>query len=477
MAIPTVRVYEDILCHLYYEKLGGEVTRPDGSIDESLCKVDEVQKQLNILIAVLQSLSAGTGLILTIPYGIIADRVGAKFIFILSITGLVLAGIYNFTILYFWKTFPIHLMWLSPIITILGGGQFVTNMMFYALGSSVSTDANRYLIPTPRKNFLTELRGTVFLYAQCVGLISAMIAPTVASVLMVRTPWIPLVLGLVLLAMGIIPTLFIPETVRSAPAIAEVFTENTSEGSFSLRKRASFFISLKSNIVDVIRRLYESSSVLHSLPILLLLIPFIIEPYILTNYELSNLSLRYISKRFEWKLSETGFLLSVRAFINIILFAVILPAISHLLTDKLHFSAKQKDLYIAQVSAILLVVGALLMSGPTIGSSISGLVVMTLGSGCTSVVRALITTLVDREHVARLYAAVSIVETSSSLLANPILATFYAIGLKWKGVWIGLPFFIVSIICFAGGSGLWSFGLLKTEQEEASFEDTDCTEQ
>ena len=143
MAVPSVRVYEDIICHRYYESLGGDLTGPDGKIEESLCKVDEVQKQLNLLIAVLQFLSAGTGLILTIPYGIIADRIGAKFVFLLSITGLVLSGIYNLTILYFWRTFPIRLMWLSPIITIIGGGQFVTNMMFYALGSSVSTDENR----------------------------------------------------------------------------------------------------------------------------------------------------------------------------------------------------------------------------------------------------------------------------------------------------------------------------------------------
>jgi len=143
MAIPTVRVYEDIICHLYYEDMGGELTGPGGNIDESLCKVDEVQKELNFFIAVLQFLSAGIGLILTIPYGIIADRTGAKFVFILSITGTVLSGIFNFTILYFWRTFPIRLMWLSPIITILGGGQYVTNMTFYALGSGVSTNTNR----------------------------------------------------------------------------------------------------------------------------------------------------------------------------------------------------------------------------------------------------------------------------------------------------------------------------------------------
>ena len=285
------------------------------------------------------------------------------------------------------------------------------------------------------------------------------------------TPWIPLTIGLALLALGIIPSLFIPETLRSAPAMTAVSIETTSQESCTLSKRTSYFTILKSNLVNALPRVYESSSVLRSLPILLLLVAFIIEPYIPLNPELSSLALRYISKRFEWKLSQTGFLLSVRAFINILLFAVILPAISYVLLERLHFSARQKDLYIAQVSAILLVAGALLMGGPTVGYSVSGLAIMTLGSGCTSVLRALITTLVDREHVARLYAAVAIVETSSSLLASPILATFYAVGLKWKGAWVGLPFFVVSAICFVGGCGLWSFGLLKFEEKEASVED------
>ena len=318
---------------------------------------------------------------------------------------------------------------------------------------------------------LIYFRGTVFLYGECIGLLAAIIAPSISSILMARTPWIPLILGLALLAIGMIPSLFIPETTQLTSPRAEASMNSTAESNCPEFKKPSFFALLKNNITNAFQRIYESSSVLHSLPILLLLIPFIITPYNPASLELSNLALRYISKRFEWKLSETGFLLSVRAFINVVLFAVILPAISYLITEKLRFSGKQKDLYIAQASAVLLVLGALLMAGPTIGSSVLGLIIMTLGSGCTSVLRALITTQVDREHVARLYAAVSIVETSSSVLASPILATVYSMGLKWKGAWIGLPFFVVSVICFVGGCGLWSFGLLKTEQEEILVEE------
>jgi hypothetical protein len=53
MIVPSLRLYEDIICHHYYESLEGEGhIGLDGHIKESLCKVDEVQNELNIFLAV-----------------------------------------------------------------------------------------------------------------------------------------------------------------------------------------------------------------------------------------------------------------------------------------------------------------------------------------------------------------------------------------------------------------------------------------
>lgn len=38
---PHLRIYEDIICHHYYDDIGGT-----GKIDEALCKGDEVQEEL-----------------------------------------------------------------------------------------------------------------------------------------------------------------------------------------------------------------------------------------------------------------------------------------------------------------------------------------------------------------------------------------------------------------------------------------------
>ena len=54
MAVPGLRLYEDIICHHYYNDLQGEDHIGfDGHIDEELCKGDEVQSQMNIFLGVL----------------------------------------------------------------------------------------------------------------------------------------------------------------------------------------------------------------------------------------------------------------------------------------------------------------------------------------------------------------------------------------------------------------------------------------
>jgi hypothetical protein len=292
---------------------------------------------------------------------------------------------------------------------------------------------------------------------------------------MARSPWIPLLIGLGVIALGMVPALFISETLhlrasKSARA-GDLTPESDSEGLFSTRKPSDFFTVLKTQIADSLKRMYKSTMVLHSLPVFLLLIPFITSAF---SFQSIGLSLRYISKRFSWKLSQTNFLLSLRALVNLVLLGGIIPGISYYLTERLHFSSKEKDLSIARVSAVLLVIGFLLMAfSPTIGLTIFGLVIVTLGTGFASLVRSLIATLVDKEHVARLYAIVAVVETSSALAASPALAGLYALGLKWKGHWIGLPFFGVAIICFLGGLGVWCFGFLKKPQEEMPYGDED----
>jgi MFS family permease len=160
-------------------------------------------------------------------------------------------------------------------------------------------------------------------------------------------------------------------------------------------------------------------------------------------------------------LREAGYLLSLRAFVNFVLLLALLPGLSRYLVKHLHFSSTGKDLLLARISVIVLVLGALLIAiSPTIILTIIGLVIFSLGTGTTALTRSLVTSLVDQEHVGRLYAAIGLVETVGNLSAGPTLAALYTWGLQLQGPWVGLPFFALAVICSVGAIGIWSFGCL-----------------
>jgi hypothetical protein len=66
--IPIFRLMEDAVCHLHYDKPRSE------PIEEQLCKVDGVQKELAFLGGIGAMLNSVVGLLSTLPYGVLADR-------------------------------------------------------------------------------------------------------------------------------------------------------------------------------------------------------------------------------------------------------------------------------------------------------------------------------------------------------------------------------------------------------------------
>ncbi len=88
-----------------------------------------------------------------------------------------------------------------------------------------------------------------------------------------------------------------------------------------------------------------------------------------------------------------------------------------------------------------------------------------------SLARALITECVDKEHVGRLYAVISIVETAGSLVASPTLAILFTEGLEIGGVAQGMPFLALAGICSVGGVGIWAYGWMKGREEGDNKDD------
>lgn len=66
--VPMFRLMEDAICHVHYDMDRAE------SIEERLCKVDPVQKQLAYLGGWAAMINSLVGLVAALPYGVLADR-------------------------------------------------------------------------------------------------------------------------------------------------------------------------------------------------------------------------------------------------------------------------------------------------------------------------------------------------------------------------------------------------------------------
>ncbi len=66
--IPVFRLMEDAICHVHY---GKGLFEP---IEERLCKIDAVQKELAYLGGLSALISSVVGVVATLPNGVLADR-------------------------------------------------------------------------------------------------------------------------------------------------------------------------------------------------------------------------------------------------------------------------------------------------------------------------------------------------------------------------------------------------------------------
>lgn len=87
---PQTRIFEANLCLKYYLEQDPSVIEADGTIPEKLCKVDIVQQRLASIMGWAEMFMALPGLLLAIPYGTLADKIGRKWIFTASLVGIVL---------------------------------------------------------------------------------------------------------------------------------------------------------------------------------------------------------------------------------------------------------------------------------------------------------------------------------------------------------------------------------------------------
>ncbi|KAH7192191.1 major facilitator superfamily domain-containing protein [Fusarium flagelliforme] len=424
LMLPTARLIEDMFCHIHYKDTSTDI------IDEMKCKVDEVQSQLGYLFGWTGLITSLVGLVVAFPYGTMSDKIGRKPTLMFSWVGIAVCYLFApFSIKAFQGSLrdrP-YMLVLGGFFQIFGGGIPVLMSTLYSIAADVSTEENK------AKHFLWSAFGAT------AGGISG---PAVAGILMNKYgPWLPIYLVLI----------FVPIVMGILVLLPETLTINVKKQQAGKKSPST----LKEHISHGVKDLKHSLNMLKNVSVAMILITFFIQTARYTAY--TTTMSQYISKHFKWKMADVSLILSPLGILDLTILAG-LPKVGDRLMSSPRFrmTAFGKDLFLTRVSTVMLVFGAFWQGlSHNVGMFFFGVFIETWGAATGPLARATVTHYVQPEYTARLYALIGMIEVIGSFIAGPVLAWFFDLGLKKKGIWIGLPWFYVSFLCAVALAALY----------------------
>jgi hypothetical protein len=182
--------------------------------------------------------------------------------------------------------------------------------------------------------------------------------------------WLPFVIGLTLLSSGVIASALLP-------ASHEHHDVSTSEHEPLLGETVDPDVDVKTE--------HKVSKVLNDARSKLRLLgkqvsgrrnfQLLIGVFFVASFASSNSALlpQYISKRYNWTFAHSGYLLSIKALVNITLLAIVVPLVVHILATRFEFESGHISKLGAQLMFSISVAGVVLVAlAPTVPYLIFG---------------------------------------------------------------------------------------------------------
>lgn len=147
-----------------------------------------------------------------------------------------------------------------------------------------------------------------------------------------------------------------------------------------------------------------------------------------------------------------------------------MPTFNFIVAKYFDLHGKYRDYRLSQVTCLFTVVGFALMAfAPVPGILIWGLVFLSLGLGFIIAARSLVTALVPSSHIGTLYSALAISQALGILIAGPLFAYLFQLGMHLGNAWMGLPWLQASFIFLLVSIAIWRIRLrdpLSHDEEE-----------
>ncbi|KAJ5908192.1 hypothetical protein N7495_000874 [Penicillium taxi] len=162
---------------------------------------------------------------------------------------------------------------------------------------------------------------------------------------------------------------------------------------------------------------------------------------------LGKSSFAYTTKRFHVSYGKASYVNTLNAAANLISLFILLPAVIYLFDKKLRWVIAVRDKRIAQISALMMSLRCfIIFIAPNLLFLIIGIVIFGLGSSFTVTARTLVTSLVDAEHISTVYATISTISSLGMLVAGPLLAFTFHMGMALGDLWVGMPFLFAAVL-------------------------------
>ncbi|EHA17763.1 hypothetical protein ASPNIDRAFT_177916 [Aspergillus niger ATCC 1015] len=265
---PQLQIYELNICQrLHPEVFDSTPGRGLPSVSPSACKAADVQGELALLKGWMSTFDQLPSIVLALPYGLMADRVGRIPVLFLSLAGAVLE---------------------EMAIRVIGNSN-----AYFILSASI--------------------------------LLSEIVAVPLSAWMMSSNAWIPWMLGLACEISSLFAILWLPET-KPAPSINTVNDVQPETAGHSKRSSAFTWASVVHFARSQIAQLHEFICEYPSA--LVISIAFFFSSY---GIEAVPFMLQYVSKRFSWSLAEASLLICVKGIINCFALMLVLPIATKIL--------------------------------------------------------------------------------------------------------------------------------------------------
>ncbi|KAI1119891.1 major facilitator superfamily domain-containing protein [Nemania abortiva] len=448
-AAPEVRLLENAVCRAHYRVADPCVIGlpPSAYVDESLCKIDEVQVHLAYLRAWKRWCDTLPGALLSLHYGRLADRWGRKPILILGIAGVLLAYFWVLLTCYCYDTFaPEHILF-SSVFLLLGGGYGVITAVLNSIIVDVTT---------------REKRGAIFYIVGGAIHVTDIIAPLIGSWLLSRDLWLPYKVASPVMLSSLIIVMLLPETLqarvpgRTRALTSELVTEGTTEGTSRGLPRTSIEAILGCHEPESPRtwrtwRVKALRFISDNDQPLICLVLTLVHSF---STQSAHLLLQVVSKRLGWSLASAGYILSWKATVCILVLMVVVPGLRQFLVKRRHWQL-DLDKTVCQASLALLAIGNVATgSASRVEWLLIGITLTSLGTAFPQSIQGLLGRMADgpeSSRTATLFAGQSLVGLAGMAMGTVVMAALFAAGSSAShgegySFMLGLPFFFSALL-------------------------------